>query len=132
MTFQPSGWPSPVQSLGSVSARNAALIAATVAASSVAGHLREAAAGRVAAGEVEVDLDGAAGPAGLGLADGLARGRAAVGGLRLGQQAEVDEHLAGVDGEELRREAVVGGDERRRVAAHQRCAPGVRVRSAPS
>ena len=34
--------------------------------------LLEAAAGRIAPGEVEVDLDGAAGPAGLGLADRLA------------------------------------------------------------
>ena len=37
ITFQPSGCPSPVQSFGSSSARNAALIRATVAASSAAG-----------------------------------------------------------------------------------------------
>ena len=37
MTVQPSGLPSPVQSLGSLSARNAALIFWTVAASSAAG-----------------------------------------------------------------------------------------------
>ena len=39
-------------------------------------------------------------------------GGAAVRGLRLRQQSEIDEDLAGVDGEELRREAVVRADER--------------------
>ena len=80
----------------------------------------EAAADRVATGEVQVDLDRAAGPAGLGLADRLAGRRPAVGRLRLREQAEVDQHLAGVDRQELRREAVVGGDEGGRVLAHQR------------
>ena len=51
--------------------------------------------------DVEIDLHGAAGPAGLGRADGLADRRPAVRGLRLGQQAEVNERLAGVDGQEL-------------------------------
>ena len=79
---------------------------------------------RVAAGQVQVDLRGAAGVADLGLGDRLgARGRlrrgvlrAAVAGLRMRQQAEVDEHLGGVDGQELRREAVIGGHEGRQVA----------------
>ena len=39
ITFQPSGWPSSVQSFGSVSPRYFALIAATVAATSAAGDL---------------------------------------------------------------------------------------------
>ena len=96
------------------------------------GDLLEAAAGRVAAGEVEVDLDGAAGPAGLRLADRLAGGGAAVRGLRLREQAEVDQHLAGVDGEELRREAVIGGRRR----SSRRCGmsdsdEGQRVRRRP-
>ena len=78
--------------------------------------LLQAAAGGVAAGQVEVDLHRAAGPAGLGLADRLARGRPAVRGLRRRQQSEIDEHLAGVDGQELRREAVVRADERGDVA----------------
>ena len=47
------------------------------------GHLGEPAARGVAASQVQVDLDRAAGPAGLRLADRLARGRAAVGRLRL-------------------------------------------------
>ena len=117
MTFQPSGLPSPVQSFGSSRARNAALIAATVRGLVGGRHLLEAAAPhRVASGEVEVDLHRAAGVAGLRLADRLAGRRAAVDGLRPRQQAEVDEHLAGVDRRELRREAVVGGDEGRQVA----------------
>ena len=72
------------------------------------GHLLETAAGRIAAGEVEVDLDGAARPARLGLADRLTGGGAAVRRLRPRQQPEVDQDLARVDGEELRREPVVG------------------------
>ena len=93
------------------------------------GDLRASrAAGRVAAGEVEVDLQRAAGPAGLGLADRLAGGGAAVGRLRLRQQAEVDQHLAGVDRQELRREPVVGADEGGRVASWSRRA-SVRVSS---
>ena len=91
--------------------------------------LLEAAAGRIAAGDVEVDLQRAAGPAGLGLADRLARGGAAVRRLRLREQAEVDERLAGVDRQELRREAVVGRDERGRVLAHQLAGAGVSVSS---
>ena len=86
--------------------------------------LLEAAAGRIAARDVEVDLQRTAGPAGLGLADRLARGRAAVRRLRPGEQAHLDERLARVDGEELRREAVVGGDEGRRVLAHQLAGTG--------
>ncbi len=39
ITFQPSGWPSRVQSFGSVRPRYFALIAATVASTSVAGDL---------------------------------------------------------------------------------------------
>ena len=85
------------------------------------------AGGRVAAHDVEVDLQRAAGVARLRLADRLGprrRGRrrvprAAVGGLGVRQQAEVDEHLARVDRQELRREAVVGGDERRQVLVLQ-------------
>ena len=80
------------------------------------GHLQQATAGRIAPGQVEVDLHRAAGPAGLGLADRLTGGRAAVAGLWPRQQAEVDEHLAGVDRRELRGEAVVRGHERRQVA----------------
>ena len=80
------------------------------------GDLRETAARRVAPREIEVDLDGTAGPAGLGLADRLPRRRTAVPRLRCRQQTEVDEDLAGVDGGELRGEPVVGGDERRRLA----------------
>ena len=79
-------------------------------------NLLQPAARRVAARQVEVDLHGAAGPAGLGLADRLARRRTAVRRLGLREQAEVDQDLAGVDGGELRRESVVGGDERRRLA----------------
>ena len=86
--------------------------------------LLEAAAGRIAARDVEVDLQRAAGPAGLGLADRLARGRTAVRRLRLGEQAHLDEGQARVDREELRREAVVGGDEGRRVLAHQLAGAG--------
>ena len=86
--------------------------------------LLEATAHRVAAGEVQVDLDGAAGPAGLGLADGLARRRPAVGGLRLGQEAHLDQRLAPVDREKLRRKAVVRRDERRRILAHQLAGAG--------
>ena len=80
----------------------------------------------VATGQVEVDLDGAAGPAGLRLADGLAGGEAAVRRLRLGQQTQVDQHLAGVDGEELWCEAVVGGHEGRRVLADEPAREGQR------
>ena len=109
----------PVQSLGSVRARNAALIRATVAASSVAATCWNPPPAGIAAGEVEVDLDRSAGPARLGLADRLAGGGAAVRRLRPREQAEVDEHLAGVDGQELRREAVVGRHERREVVVAQ-------------
>ena len=83
------------------------------------GDLGQAAAGRIAASEVEVDLHGAAGPAGLGLADRLACGGTAVRGLGPRQEAHVDKRLAGVYRQELRREAVVGGDERGRILAHQ-------------
>ena len=116
MTFQPSGLPSPVQSLGST--RFVVDGADLVDRRGQVGrrHLRERARG-IAAREVEVDLERAAGPAGLRLADRLAGGRSAVRRLRLRQQAEVDERLARVDREELRPEAVIGRDERRRVAA---------------
>ena len=94
------------------------------------GDLLEPATGRVAAREVEVDLDGAAGPAGLGLADGLTGGRTAVRGLRLREQSHVHEHLARVDREELRREAVIRGHEVRRPVRHERIDEGQRVVSA--
>ena len=65
-------------------------------------------ADRIAAGEIEIDLHRAARPAGLGLADGLTRGGSAVRRLRLGQQPEIDQHLAGIDCGELRCETVIG------------------------
>ena len=71
-------------------------------------------------GQVQVDLHRAAGPARLRLADGLAGRRAAVGRLRLREQAQVHQHLAGVDRQELRRKAVVRRDKRRRLLRHQR------------
>ena len=75
-------------------------------------HLLQAAAGRVAAREVEVHLQRTAGPAGLRLADRLAGRQAAVRGLRLREQPELHQRQARVDREELRAEAVVGRDER--------------------
>ncbi len=90
-------------------------------------HLRERGVHGVPPGQVEVDLHRPTGETGLGLADRLAGRRTAVGGLRVGQQAEVHQHLAGVDGQELRREAVVGADEGGRVLAHQAASEGQRL-----
>src|SRR4029079_18707109 len=87
------------------------------------GDLGEATAGRVAQGEIEIDLERAAGPAGLRLADRLdrpgsgVRVEPAVRALRRREQAEVDERHACVDREELRPESMVGRDERGRIAA---------------
>jgi hypothetical protein len=75
--------------------------------------------GRVAAGDVQVDLQRAARVARLRLADRVGRRSAAIAGLRALQQPEVHQHLARVDGCELRREAVVGRDDRRRVRVAQ-------------
>ena len=103
--------PSPVQSLGSLKRQEGGFDLGDGGSFIGRGDLRKAAARRIAAGQVQVDLNRAAGPAGLGLADGLTGGRAAVGGLRLGEQAQVDQHLAGVDGQELRGKAVIGRDK---------------------
>ncbi len=70
--------------------------------------LGKAAACRITPGQVQVDLHRTASPAGLGLADRLASGGTAVGGLRLGKQPQVDQHLAGVNCQELRRKAMIG------------------------
>ena len=77
ITFQPSGLPSWVQSLGSVSAEERGLDrrhgGGLVGGRDLLERRRRA--GRVAPGEVQVDLHRAAGPAGLRLADRLARRR---------------------------------------------------------
>ena len=121
MTFQPSGLPSWVQSLGSTRPLKASLILVTVASTSVRRDLLERRGrrdvDRIAADDVEVDLEGAARPAGLGRADRLPDRRPAVRRLGLREQAEVDERLAGVDREELWREPVIRRDEGDRVAA---------------
>ena len=72
------------------------------------GNLHESCGDRIAPRQVEVDLHGTAHPARLGLADGLAGGQPAVRRLRLREQAEVHQYLAGVDGQELGRESMTG------------------------
>src|SRR6185503_4878440 len=71
----------------------------------------------VATGQVDVDLRRAAGPAGLRL---VGRGRGAAVARLLGAlEPGVGQDLAGLDCVPLGSEAVVGPDERRRVATHQ-------------
>ena len=87
-------------------------------------HLLHRRISGVAALEVEIDLHRSAGPAGLRLANRLAGPCSAVGGLRRGEQPHVDEHLARIDREELRREAVIRANEGRRLVGHVRLDQG--------
>jgi hypothetical protein len=74
----------------------------------------------VAAGEVEVDLGGAAGVAGLGLGGGGGRGvEPAVARLLAGLQADVRQDLAGVDRLPGGAEPVVGAGHHDRVVGHE-------------
>ena len=88
----------------------------------VRGYLLDRAAHRrcrVSTGDVQIDLQRTTGPARLRAADRLTGRGAAIRGLVRRQQPELLQRFARIDREELRREAVVGRHERRRVEAHQ-------------